>query len=125
MAAAELEFAVDAEGVIPDHPTATVQVQVALEDHLEFCREVVADGQPERAVRFERPHQRRSPLPRPIQVFAGGELVLVDVVRVSDVERRIGERQVHRPLGDLAHPRDAILIVKSIGFHTLHNAPFE
>jgi len=120
VAAAELELAVDPEGVVPDHPTPAGELQLALEDHLQLGGEVVADGEPEGPGGLERPDERPAPLARPVEVLVGGSLVLVDVVLVADVEGRIGEGQVYRPFGHCFHPRDAVLAMKDVRFHRAH-----
>jgi hypothetical protein len=91
VAPAELLGAVDAEGVVPDNPVPQGQAHVAVEDHLQLGRELVADRQPERAVRLERPDDLAGPPAGPVEVVVGVAAVIVDVVVVADVERRVGE----------------------------------
>ena len=58
--AAELVFAVHAERVVPDDPTAGVEADL-LAEQLQLGGILVADGQPERARRLERPMHGRNP----------------------------------------------------------------
>ncbi len=52
MTAAELLRAVDAKRVIPDDPASADEAQFVLKDQLQFCRILIADGQPKGPVLF-------------------------------------------------------------------------
>jgi len=116
VAAREFVFAVNAEGVIPDHPAPAAEAQLALENQFQFSGEFIADGQPECAGGLERPHQSLAPLARPVEIFVGFELVFVDIVFVSDVERRVGEGQIDAAGRDLGHSCDAVTVVQLVEF---------
>ena len=111
MRAAELLPAVDAEGVIPDHPAAAGEPEIAGCDHLEFGRIFVADRQPERPVRREHAAHLSHPPLRPLEIVVGREPIVVGVVVVSNVEGRVGECQLHARGG---HPREEIETVAPV-----------
>jgi hypothetical protein len=96
VAAGELLGAVDAEGVVPDDPTAAVEGDVVLGGQLQFRGVFVADGQPKRPVRLQDPVNGLHPAAAPVDVGFVVLLVVVGVVFVADVERRIGEDQIDR-----------------------------
>lgn len=94
--ATEFEFAVHAERVVPDHPTAAVKTDFLAED-FQFGGVIVTDGQLKVPVGLEDSMDCRDPLARPVEVCLGILFVPVDIVFVSDVERRIGESQIDAP----------------------------
>ncbi len=117
VAAGEFEFAVDAEGVVPDDPGAAEESEFALEDHFGFGGEVIADGEPEGAGGFEGADDGGAPLFGPVEVFVGGAAVFVDVVGVADVEGGIGEGEVDGTGGDFGHAGDAVTVIEGVEFH--------
>ena len=88
-------------------------------DQADIRRVIVADGDIKRPLRLEYPHARCHPLPRPVDVVLGLEVVLVPVVRKADIERRIGEHQVRKRFLGLLEQRDAIAAHNLI-FKVLH-----
>jgi hypothetical protein len=89
-------FAVDAECVVPDDPVPHRQAQ-RVEPNLHLGGVLVADRHEERTRGTENAMHRRQPLLGPGEVVVAALVVVVDVVLVADVERRVGERQVHDP----------------------------
>ena len=112
--AAELVFAVDPESVVPDDPTAAGQSVLLLQHDLQLGRVLVSDGQPEGAVGLEHADDLGGPFTAPGQVSLAFQGVLIDVVVVPDVKRRVGERQIDRPVVDLFQPGDAVLVVDRV-----------
>ena len=119
--AAEFLFAVHAERVIPDHPTAAEQPQFTLEEQLQFGGEVIANRQPERAGRFKRVYQRLAPLPGPGEVLVRRQTIFVHVVGVADIEWWIRKGQINRPRSNGGHPGDAVGVIE---FIQLRRSPF-
>ena len=115
VATGEFLFAMNAECVIPDHPAAATETKL-LGDYFQFGGIFVADGEPESAVGAERAMDAGHPLARPIQIMVVRLTVVVNVVFVADVERRIGERQMHAAGLQLRQQLDAIALMNPIGF---------
>ena len=78
---------------------------------LEFGGILVADGQPERAARFQDRDGLFDPLCAPIKIFSIFLAVVVLVVLVADVERGIGKDQIDRAGSDLLHQLDAVALM--------------
>ena len=110
MRAAELRFAIHAERVVPDHPTANVEADLLRLD-LQFGRVFIADGQPERAVWLQSPMHGLNPVARPGQIMVVLLGVMINVVLVANIEGRIGEDQINRAGGQRVHLRDAITVM--------------
>ena len=108
---AEFLLAVDAERVIPDDPTAAGEPEFPRGDHLQFRGVFVADRQPKRAVGPQHADDFPHPLLRPVEVGVGRKTVVIGIVVVADVERRVGERQMHAARG---HPRHQIKAVAPV-----------
>ena len=77
---------------------------------LQFGRVLVSDRQPKRAVRFQHPMHALDPLAAPVDVLLVIDFVVVDVVVITNVERRISKRQVDRALIKLLHTFDAVAV---------------
>src|SRR5262249_53688768 len=71
----------------------------------------------ERRVRFEQPAHHLQPALGPVEVSSAALAVLIDVVLVADVERRIGERQVHAVLRQRREDRQAVTAQNIIDGH--------
>src|SRR5205085_687213 len=84
----------------------------------QFGRVLVANGQPKGAGRLQDPLNRPAPRPRPVEVLLGVGAVVVDVVVIANVERRVGEDQVHRSRVELLKSLNAISLIKSIWLHS-------
>ena len=106
--AGELAVAVHAEGVVPDHPISTNQTQFARGDPLQLRRVFVADREPERTPRPQHADDPLHPAFGPREVILVRAAIVVLVVVVADVERRIGEGQVHTVGLEPFEFRDAI-----------------
>src|SRR4051812_15841183 len=111
VASAELVLAVDAEGVIPDHPASAVKSQFSLENELCFRGELVPNRQPECSRGLKRANQHLAPFSSPAKVFVRGSTVLVNIVFVSDVEWWVGEGKIDRSGRNSGHSCDAIFVV--------------
>ena len=111
--AAEFEFTVHAEGVVPDHPASTVKANV-LTDDFQFGGIVIADGQPERAGRFQGAIDFADPFSGPIEIFRRRFSVFVDVVFVANIERRISKREIDTTFVQLLHCRNAVQFMNRV-----------
>lgn len=109
----ELPGAVDAECVVPDHPAPAVKADL-LAGQLQLGGIFIADRQPESALRLENAVNAADPRRRPLDVFPVLDTVLVDVVIVTDVERRVGKCQVDLPFPKLLHPLDAVALIDPV-----------
>ena len=112
--AAELGAAVHPERVVPDDPTPTGEAEFAGREHLEFGRVLVADRQPERAVRAEHPLHAPDPPAGPREVVVGRAAVVVGVVVVADVERRVREREVDARVGQAREHLEAVTLMDGV-----------
>ena len=112
--AAELLFAVHAEGVIPHDPTTADEPVLLLQHDFQLGRVFVADGQPEGAVRLEHADHFGGPLAAPVQVFFAFQAIVVRIVLVADVEGRVGKSQIDQSVVDLPHSRHAIAVVEHV-----------
>ena len=113
--AAEFVLAVHAERVVPDDPTAADQPMLPLHQDLQLGSVLVANGQPERPVVLQDPHDLADPLAAPLQILVVVHVVAVHVVFVTDVERRIGKRQIDDAGRQFAQPGNAVLVANQIG----------
>src|SRR5207244_1765414 len=95
---------------IPDDPTAAAEPKLLLENQFQLGRVLVADGQPKRAGRLQDTLHLPTPRSRPVEVFVRVAAVVVHVVVVTDVERRVGEGQVHYAGFDLLQTLNAITL---------------
>ena len=82
--------AIDAKGVIPNHPTATMKASFLRFD-FQFSRKLITDRQPECARWFKRLVTSFDPLPAPIEVVFGLLSIVVHIVLVANIEWRVGK----------------------------------
>ncbi len=73
-----------------------------------FGSVLVTDGQPEGSVRFQHARYGGDPLLGPVEVLLLFELVVVDVVLVTDVEWRVGKGQIDGAFRECVHGLNAV-----------------
>ena len=103
-------YAIDPEGVVPDHPATAVEADFLGLD-LQLGSVFVADGKPKRPIGFERSVDSSNPLSAPSQVVLFLFLVIVNIVLVADVERRVRKDKVDGSLIERLEKFDAIALM--------------
>lgn len=120
MRAGEFEFAVHPKGVIPHDPAARLKTNF-LGRNFQLGRIFIADRQPECAIRLESPVDSSDPRFAPGQVLLAFFGIGIDVVRIANVEGRIGKCQIDRSCRLLSQTRDAVFQQQLIQWRLLQS----
>jgi hypothetical protein len=103
----EFSFQLLAEGIVPDNPVPHKKSEFIGYD-FDIRGETIAYSDMERAGRFENLFAYAHPLPCPGDIFIAGDLVVILVVFVADIERRVGKNKISERLSNFAENFDAV-----------------
>ena len=114
---AETVLAIDAKGVIPNDPAATMEASLLSFD-FKLRRILVANGQPKRPIGFERAVNAFDPLATPTEIIFSRLFIVVDIVFIADIERGIGEHQIDTALVQLGELLNTITLMNLVFFQS-------